>query len=45
MSNRKTMNCKLCDEPVENVGIEATSVTCSSCVNRMVSSCPPSNED
>ncbi len=32
----KSLNCKLCDEIVTNVGHEATAVTCWKCVNRSV---------
>ena len=32
----KTLNCKECGEPVENVGHDAERVTCSNCVNIMM---------
>lgn len=30
---RKSLPCKVCDETVENVGYEATAVTCFKCVS------------
>ncbi len=30
----KTLNCKICNEEVHNVGVEAEKVTCWRCVQR-----------
>lgn len=37
---RKDLNCKICDETVNNVGIEATAVTCWKCVNDQLRGMP-----
>jgi hypothetical protein len=35
------MNCKICDDYVENVDSAAVKVTCSSCVNDIISKMTP----
>lgn len=37
---RKSLNCKKCGEKVDNVGEEATAVTCWKCVNDMMRKSP-----
>lgn len=41
----KTLDCKLCHEPVDNVGAEATAVTCYKCVSKMLREDPRSGND
>jgi len=36
MSNTKNLKCKSCENIVKHVGKDATSVTCSSCVNKQI---------
>ena len=38
--DKKSLPCKVCNETVENVGHEATAVTCSKCVNEQLRGLP-----
>ena len=38
--NRKDLDCKICGETVNNVGLEATAVTCWKCVNEQLKGMP-----